>query len=306
MVLDRLSDYPHIDGGKPDEIVYLTLPNNGILGLRWQHHAAVVPVLHDSNGIALERVNGKLKVIGNPRIPGTAFCVFPQYGLFVTAAHVLPDDAERAMERNELAVALPTPAGPRVALALRKVAIDAKNDVALCCAGVEFKDFQYPYMPIALNEESLSDDVVLYAAGFPGTTYTAKTIDLQPTAYVGEGAERLTGSFSVIVGESKSLKLSGKFIRVQMNARPGLSGGPLCASSIDPTKPKYKKEWDRLKGGVVGVMSWREVDHPSFKILYGFFADARVALDLRLPIDGAYTLRELYERTPKRDLPEPS
>jgi hypothetical protein len=304
--LYRVDHYPTIDGPgawRPDEILYLDLPNNERLGLPWQAYAAVMPVVHDPSGTVVVEIEGKLKVAPEACVPGTAFSVFPQYGLFVTAAHVLPDDAERAVARNEVAVLLPTPAGRRLPLRIRNVVLDRDNDVALCSAGIVFQDFHYPYIPPLLEDDDLRGDVVLYASGFPDTSHSADRIDLLPTAYVGERAERITGKYQVR-SRGSSISLSGDFIRVEMNSRPGMSGGPLCASRIMETKRTRQEERSRVRGGCVGVMSWRRVDSPGFTETDGFFADVRRVLDLRLPVDGALTLRDLYARTPHRAPPD--
>jgi hypothetical protein len=308
MKMDRSTDYPMIDGVVDlPEIFYLTLPNKTQLGLRPTAFAAVVPVLHDPEGEIFHVEGGRVRVKKTTSNPGTAFSVFPQLGMFATAAHVLPENPEEAVARGEVGVALRMPTGQRSILKIKSVAIDDRRDVAICCADVSFSDFEYPYVPLALDREEIeASNVVLYSSGFPEPVETSEALHLTPTAYVGEGrAQRVNGPYPV-TSRGRVIELSGSFILVDMDVRPGMSGGPLIAQQIQSTTKTDAHEVNYLRGNVVGVMSWRtiEVLGPTSTGKEGFFADIRGVLDLPLRVDGrTLTLRQLYDSTPKREPP---
>ena len=297
MRLDRIDDYPQFSDWQPQEFLPIQLPNDDELHLRARFYTAVVPIIHDPTGAYIVHEEGKpTQLAPNATMIGTGFSVHPKFGIFLTAAHLVPETESEARTSTSIAVFFRTPGGKGVVIPLIGIEADRENDVAIGMAGVTFQDFDYPCLPICPEPFDLSE-VVLVAAGYPGTAHSEKRVDIWPATYIGESSgERLNDRFTVphlnpfnVPPRKEYLHLAGDFIRVPMKALGGMSGGPVCAFNMGQIEGRRRVETERVTNGrVVGIMSWGEDDgDPMFA--RGYFADVSAALRLKVPHSGDRT-----------------
>lgn len=279
MVLERATRFPQLVGTLRDDQT-LELPNDLRLILPTRFFASIVGVIWDplARGTfsGFDHEAGRQRLSCSVEFMGTGFLI-SRTGWFVTAAHSLPDEPD-AIAEGQVGLLLTLPQG-LFAVPVRQIEVDEDRDVAVGVIGVQSR-FDLPFLPLNPSPPENFDARLLVTAGFPGTQNSESELGLWPDAFCGRDARWTEGDHSV-THRGRSVRLIGPFVEAEFGARPGLSGGPLCALSEADGRVSDCR--------AIGLLSWAREDER-----VGMFASIQAVLDLPLSfVDGRRTLRKI-------------
>lgn len=285
-------DLPNCKG--PNELHVIELNDEKKLSLPTRFLEAIFPIVFIP-GLHSKGNPESLHLTPGTRIIGTGFLVDGEKGLFMTAAHVIPQELmENHRKEPVVATLLFTNSTTFDIIPIIDFCSDRDHDVGIGYLGnLQRSSHPVPFFPKLARFLTCGEMNGLFVCvGYQDTIYSdISKIELQPPLFVGHKIKLENKTRRVEDSFGNMIDVKGPFLKTSFQARPGTSGGPLFGFKNTAVANEYQVE-------VMGIVSHSTVSQYVNPETYSTLTQTALKVSLTGPHfnAGGKSLGEVWER----------